>query len=337
MINYKNVIVQANPLSDFGLSARDKTLVSEPSDPVSPKGTLEGGNVLDLKAVNVAGVVCWSELSKGMFMTSPAKVDRIPAAVYRYVCVSSDRNAFVQQPINVDELLNMPDSLCDSILKEVQQFINNENNFKYYNVLHRRGYLFYGMAGGGKSSLVQQIIHKIIKQDGVVLLCGNPTLLEAGLQEFRKVEPDRFIVCLYEDIDALIRVYGESKILSVLDGESQINKVLNIATTNYPELLDKRIVGRPRRFDRVIKIDYPTPAVRRHYFKHKLKLEEVELDNWVNATDRFTFAAMAELLISVKCLGKNFDEAVKILRELQDTNCSSADFSNGTKVGFGIR
>jgi len=31
--------------------------------------------------------------------------------------------------------------------------------------------------------------------------------------------------------------------------------VLNLATTNYPEQLDRRFVARPRRFDRVVRID----------------------------------------------------------------------------------
>jgi ATP-dependent 26S proteasome regulatory subunit len=56
--------------------------------------------------------------------------------------------------------------------------------------------------------------------------------------------------------------------LSVLDGENQVDKVLNIATTNYPEKLDRRLVGRPRRFDRLIYIDMPNHVVRREYFKY---------------------------------------------------------------------
>ena len=57
----------------------------------------------------------------------------------------------------------------------------------------------------------------------------------------RSIEPDTQIVCLFEDIDAYIGTYGEEEILSLLDGETQINKVLNVATTNYPRKLDQRI------------------------------------------------------------------------------------------------
>ena len=111
----------------------------------------------------------------------------------------------------------------------------------------------------GKTCLVQQIITNIVNTDGLVFQCTNhPAVFNDGLAQFRKVEPDRPIVCLFEDIDAIISEHGEDEILQLLDGESAIDKCLNIATTNYPENLDRRLVARPRRFDRVIQIGMPS-------------------------------------------------------------------------------
>jgi hypothetical protein len=277
----------------------------------------------------------WTEVSKDMFLSSPETVKKIVPGVYKYVRFVDSKHAFQKIPINVDELLIMPDSLSESIISEIQDFLDRADKFKFYGFLHRRGFLFYGPHGSGKSSLVQQIIKKVVDQDGVVLLCEHPVLLELGLTDLRRVEPDRFIVCLFEDIDALIRCYGEKEILAVLDGENQINKVLNIATTNYPEVLDPRIVARPRRFDKVIKIDWPNKSVRRHYFKHKLKIDDSEMESWVEATDRFSFAACAELVISVKCLGRPFKKAVEELRILMDDRPNSKDYDiKGVKFGF---
>ena len=277
----------------------------------------------------------WTEVARGLYISSPETIPTIAPGVYKYVRYSNDRYAFQRQSVNVDELLVMPDSLSDQILNEIQSFLNKADKYLHYNFLHRRGYMFYGPAGSGKSSLVQQILKKIIDQGGIVLLCENPHLLEAGLVDLRRVEKDRFVVCLVEDIEALIERWGEKEILAVLDGESQINKVLNVATTNYPESLDKRIVGRPRRFDRVIKIDWPSAATRKHFFKHKLKIDDAELDMWVNATDKFSFAACAELVISVKCLDKPFDVALKTLQGLMEKKKPTSDEWNTTEfVGF---
>ena len=281
-------------------------------------------------------VTQWGEAAKGYFISTNQTVNKLPAGVYKYVRLTPDKNAFERQVINVDELLTMPDGLTDQILIEIQDFLNKADKYKFYNFLHRRGYMFYGPHGSGKSSLVQQILKKIVDQDGIVLLCDRPHMLELGLVDLRKVEPDRFIVCLFEDLEALIREWGEKTILAILDGESQVNKVLNIATTNYPEMLDPRIVGRPRRFDRVIRIDWPCAATRGYYFEHKLKIDKAELDVWVSKTDKFSFAACAELVISVKCLGKDLDETVAILRKLMESKPNSKDYNvNGAPLGFG--
>ena len=65
-------------------------------------------------------------------------------------------------------------------------------------------------------------------------------------------------------------MHGDSELLQWLDGSHQINKVINIATTNYPERLDRRIVSRPRRFDRIIKIEAPAARIRETYLAKKL-------------------------------------------------------------------
>ena len=140
---------------------------------------------------------------------------------------------------------------------------------------------------------------------------------------------------MFEDIDAIVEEHGEDEILTLLDGENQIDRVLNIATTNYPEKLDRRLVARPRRFDRVIEIGMPSPAVRKMYFEKKLNVSAEEIDKWVLASDTFSFAACAELVISVCCFEKKFEEAVKDLKAMMAAVLSSRDYEFSTKnVGF---
>ena len=153
--------------------------------------------------------------------------------------------------------------------------------------------------------LVKQIIEQIINNDGIVFDCRHPGHLNRALEMFRGIEISRRIVCTFEDLDAIIRDYGEDALLSLLDGENQVDRVLNIATTNYPEALDKRLVARPRRFDRVYKIDMPTSAHRKIYFQTKLDeelLSTIDIDKWVNETDKFSWASLSELIVSVFCL-----------------------------------
>jgi len=238
--------------------------------------------------------------------------------------------------LNTDDLVEFTDSITDDILKEIEYFWNSKKIFIEYGFLHRRGYLFYGKAGCGKSALIYLICNRIIKRNGIVIICNNnPHHLSIMIKAIRKIEPDRHIVTIFEDIDAIINAYGEECVLSFLDGESQANDILNIATTNYPERLDKRIVARPRRFDRRIKIPEPIESIRREYFKLKLKIgDDEDIEKWVKASEGFSFAGMTDLVIQVKCLNVPFDEAVKKLNNLIKGTVPSSDNLDGKTIGY---
>lgn len=236
-------------------------------------------------------------------------------------------------PINVDAYIRVPGSLSDQVLTEIEQFWEKEQIFKKYGFLHRRGYLFYGPAGGGKSVLVNQIIDGIIKRDGIVLFIPDVQWISSVVQIVRQVEPNRQVAVILEDLDAIISSQGEASVLAYLDGEGQADKILNIATTNYPERLDKRIVARPRRFDRVIKIETPDEDTRREYFKQKASLNEEELERWIDATEGFTFAALADLIISTKCFEYSFEDSLNTLKDLLKARHSSQEFEN-SNIGF---
>lgn len=275
----------------------------------------------------------WSIVSSGKYLASSLTIKTLRSGVYTFRD-SSIGILICENPLNTDELISFPDSVSDNIEKEVDIFWNMGEPFKKYGFLHRRGYLLYGPAGSGKSCLVQRIIKNVINRKGIVFICsGSPRIASDGLKIFREVEPDRGIVCVFEDIDAIVSNWGESDVLMLLDGENQVDKVINIATTNYPERLDKRIVARPRRFDRVIKIDMPNEKIRMVYFKNKLGVNGEDLDKWVERTKGFSFASLCELVISVKCLGNNFEESIIRLKEITTIKRSSVEYDSN-KIGF---
>jgi hypothetical protein len=273
----------------------------------------------------------WTTSGPDTFVAVPPTISKLVPGVYTMEPVRGSIH-FHRRKIEVDDLLKFPNSQADKIMSEISSFWKKGKLFKEYGFLHRRGYLLYGPQGSGKTVLVQQVVADIVKDGGIAFICENPCILESGLEEFRSIEKNRPVVCLFEDIDATVAKYGEDALLSLLDGETQINRVLNVATTNYPEKLDPRIVARPRRFDRILWIGMPTNEVRRMYFEKKLNIKTNELDKWVNSTDEFSFAACAELVISVKCLGIEFEKAIDILRRLMTAKVSSTDFEE--KIGF---
>jgi hypothetical protein len=281
--------------------------------------------------------VQWKIVQSGIFEVCGVTAAQLPSGAYGCSLNQYGDVQLTTRDLQVDDLIDFADSLPAKILHEIENFWDLGDLFLKHGYLHRRGYLLYGPQGSGKSSVVHQVVHRIIKAGHVAVFCEHPGFLTRAMEVFRKIEPARPVVCLFEDIDAIIEIHGDSELLQWLDGSHQINKVINIATTNYPERLDRRIVSRPRRFDRIIKIESPTASIRDTYFRKKLPdlVASGQLGHWVSLTDGLSFAALAELVISVACLGNNLEETVTLLRGLDDHQPNSKEFDRPGAMGFG--
>lgn len=273
----------------------------------------------------------WTVAGPGVYQSCGQTLPRLPAGAYTCGHDMAGNALFQSRNLQVDELIDFPDSLPARILEEIERFWGMGDRFAKYGFLHRRGYLFYGKQGSGKSSLIHQIIDRIVRAGHVAFFCHHPGSFVSCVERFRQAEPERPIVCIFEDIDAIIGHYGDSELLQWLDGNDQVNKAVNLASTNYPEKLDRRIVSRPRRFDRILRIDPPDERLRHAYLARKLPDQPAaERRRWAELTEGLTFAALAELVISVCCLGNALEETVRLLKELDSLTPSSDEF--GTNV-----
>jgi AAA+ superfamily predicted ATPase len=280
-----------------------------------------------------APAVQWMVLAGGGYQVCGRTVGRLPAGAYSCVVDCYGNRRFYERRLQVDDLVDFPDSLPSQVLREIAHFWALRERFRRYGFLHRRGYLFYGKQGGGKSSLIHQVVARILAQGHLAFFCDDPCDFVACLEQFRRVEPDRPIVCVFEDIDAIIKRYGDSLLLSWLDGNHQVDQAVNLASTNYPERLDRRIVSRPRRFDRILRIDSPDARLRDAYFARKVPDQPpAERARWVELTEGLPFAALAELVISVKCLGNDVEESASLLRQLDKHTPSSSEFGDGQQA-----
>src|SRR5262245_58964594 len=212
----------------------------------------------------------WLALKGGLYQVCGPTVAHLPPGAY--TCVPNNYGAplFQARQLLADELIDFADSLPWQILREIEHFWQLGERFRRHGFLHRRGYLFYGKQGGGKSSLIHQVIRQIVAAGHVAFFCENPCLFVRAVEQFRQVEPDRPMVCVFEDLDAIIVNHGDSDLLQWLDGNHLVDRAVNIASTNYPERLDRRVISRPRRFDRVLRIDAPDARMRRAYFARKM-------------------------------------------------------------------
>ena len=319
-------------LEEFG------TQVSDSKEPSTRRHNREDENPLESETEeerNKLQKTQWTAIAASKYVPCSKTYNLLLPGMYSIDWDNQFGTTYSRQTLNTDDLIDFPDSIFDKVEKEINYFWKLGSEFSSYGFLHKRGFLLYGPAGGGKSCLVSRICRNIIRDKGVVFIFERrPHEFLEGIALFRSVEPERQIVCVFEDIDTKIKEYGEASILSLLDGENQVNGVVNVATTNYPELLDRRIVSRPRRFDRIIKVDMPSADVRRIFFREKFKLDGEDIEKWVAASDEFSFAALSEMVIGVKCLKNDFNEVVERLKNMRSKKSpSSSDFEE-EQVGF---
>lgn len=278
----------------------------------------------DVNPFQSADVAVWA-VSGETFWASPNAVEALPPGFYR--CCSSMRGPYLERMrFSSDEILRLPDPVCDMLLKEFVTFWAASAKFAARGLSAKRGLILWGPPGSGKTTAVAQMAaHMIEEKGGIVVVASDPASTTENLHNIRKIEPTRPLIVVYEDLDALVERYGEAQYLALLDGEYQISNVVNVATTNYPERLDKRFVDRPGRFDRVTFVDFPQAEARAAYFAAKApEIDDVTRARWVKSTEGWSIAHLRELIVATQALGDGDDDTIKRLNEMREMIASDA-------------
>ena len=155
----------------------------------------------------------WSTNGVGHYAMCGRTVAALPAGAYSCYTDNCGNPHFDERTLQVDELIDFPGSLSDRILKEIERFWMLGDRFTQYGFLHRRGYLLWGKQGCGKSSLIHMIVSRIVREGHVAFFCETPYSFIPCMTKFRQVEPERPIVCVFEDIEAIIEDNGDSQLL----------------------------------------------------------------------------------------------------------------------------
>lgn len=279
----------------------------------------------------------WQILGDDAFRPCGETISNLPTKAFKIYLDDFGNPVFQILNLQTDSLFRLPDSKTDYVLNSIEKFWNSKNKFIERGFLFKRGILLTGSPGGGKTTCIQLLIEQLLQKKGIVVLGENPFATGKALEVLRKIEPERPLICILEDLDELVRRFTEAEWLSLLDGENQINNVVFIGTTNYPQNLDRRFVNRPSRFDEIIEISMPSTEARRAYLKHKLlpgDLSDEDLEKWVFDSEGFSVAHLREMYVSVFCLGRDYKEVVRRLQIMQ-----KAKFKEFGKddIGFGVK
>jgi len=205
------------------------------------------------------------------------------------------------------ENLVLAGTLKEDIYEDAQRFFDSQPLYAEYNVPWKRGLLFIGPPGNGKTHMVKALVNSL----------GYPCLYIKSFKTrqssdtdnmrlaFNRVREAAPCIVVIEDLDALVDDENRSFFLNELDGFALNDGVLMIASTNHPERLDIAILERPSRFDRKYHFESPKLADRVAYLqlwnqklKSEMQLSADDIDAIATSADNFSYAYLKELLLS---------------------------------------
>jgi SpoVK/Ycf46/Vps4 family AAA+-type ATPase len=206
------------------------------------------------------------------------------------------------------EDLILAGSLKDEIRGDLEQFLRSRSEYARFGVPWKRGILFVGPPGNGKTHCLRACIRLLdvtcMYVQSLKTRHGTEDAnMRAVFGRARELTP----CCLvFEDIDAMITSENRSFFLNQLDGFEHNDGILTLATTNHPERLDPAMVDRPSRFDRKYNFALPAPRERSAYIEMwngRLDPEmrvpaTATLGRLVEQTEGFSFAYIKELFVS---------------------------------------
>lgn len=162
----------------------------------------------------------------------------------------------------------LPSTQKRALVADFDSFLGDDTKewYQAHGIPYRRSYLFHGVPGTGKTSLVSALAGKY-GRNVCFLQPSHPQMTDDGLKSaVQRVPSDSFIV--FEDIDSLFDKQRNNKIpnssltfsgmLNALDGVGAPKGQIFILTTNFREQLDSALI-RNGRVDMHVKFGHATP------------------------------------------------------------------------------
>eukprot|EP00292_Cryptomonas_paramecium_P005757 CAMPEP_0113703456 /NCGR_PEP_ID=MMETSP0038_2-20120614/25866_1 /TAXON_ID=2898 /ORGANISM="Cryptomonas paramecium" /LENGTH=380 /DNA_ID=CAMNT_0000627913 /DNA_START=17 /DNA_END=1155 /DNA_ORIENTATION=- /assembly_acc=CAM_ASM_000170 len=149
----------------------------------------------------------------------------------------------------------LPAKTKQHIVSDISSFLSDEMRdfYQLHGIPYRRSYLFYGVPGAGKTSLIQALAGHF--ERSISYLQVDPKMTDVSLRTAMQSLPEDTVVVL-EDVDAL---FGKDRasmrsdthisfsgLLNALDGVGSASGQIYILTTNLRDQLDPALIRKGR-------------------------------------------------------------------------------------------
>lgn len=172
----------------------------------------------------------------------------------------------------------------------------------------KRGLLFHGPPGNGKTISIKALMHTLLnRKQPVPTLYVKAAPLTYNIQEvFRQARNLAPCMLILEDIETIVTPQTRSYFFNEMDGIEDNSGLFVVGSTNYLEKLDPGLTSRPSRFDRKYLFPLPNEHERilycqwwRRKLAHNSAIEFPErlCKPMAGITDGFSFAFLQECFV----------------------------------------
>ncbi len=236
-------------------------------------------------------------------------------AAMRGITPSALREVFVEKPnVHWSDVGGL-----EGVKKELKELVElplkKPEVFEKMGIRPIRGILMYGPPGTGKTMLAKAVA---TETEANFISINGPEIFSKWVGESEKITREFFrkarmaapCILFIDEIDAVAPVRGGEggggtqvservvdTILSEMDGLKAMKKVIVIAATNRPDMLDTALL-RAGRFDRIVEIPLPDDGAREEIFKvhtKKMPVKDVSIKNLATVTKGYSGADIENL------------------------------------------
>ncbi|KAK0645444.1 P-loop containing nucleoside triphosphate hydrolase protein [Cercophora newfieldiana] len=201
----------------------------------------------------------------------------------------------------------------DAIINDHLSFFDSRDAYEELKVPWKRGLIYYGPPGNGKTISIKAMMHTLYTQkDPIPTLyvrnfsswAGPEAAISAIFSLARQTAPCYLI---FEDLDSLVTDQVRSYFLNEIDGLKSNDGIFIVGSTNHLDRLDPGIAKRPSRFDRLYLFPDPDFKQRVAYCKFwqakladnkKIEFPDELCEAIADITHDFSFAYIQEAFVA---------------------------------------
>lgn len=200
----------------------------------------------------------------------------------------------------------LPEKTLRLLENNITGFIENRARLKELGMAVKKGLLFHGPPGTGKTHTLYYLASQLKDHTTLIITAEQVGQLDRYFQLARFLQPSMLVI---EDIDLIARSRDElrgicdeatlNKLLNEMDGLREDAEILFILTTNHPEKIEAALAARPGRIDQAILFPLPDDECRRRLvglYSYGLELDTNVVGIIVAKTEGASAAFIKELM-----------------------------------------